>query len=78
MGYKDSERRGTMNNRKWELRTVKIEPGVKEDQETLDEVLNDGWEPFSGSASSAGHVIYFRRAVNQVDMNEVVRKLDGK
>lgn len=32
---------------RWAVKRVKQQPGVKADLETLDEFLQDGWDPFS-------------------------------
>lgn len=32
---------------RWAIKRVKLQPGVKSDQADLDEVLLDGWDPFS-------------------------------
>lgn len=39
---------------RWAIKRVKLQPGVKGDQETLDEVLLEGWDPFS--VTWDGHV----------------------
>jgi hypothetical protein len=39
---------------RWAVKRVTLQPGVTSDQETLDEYLLDGWDPFS--VTWDGHV----------------------
>lgn len=47
---------------RWELYRTLVQPGVAADQQKLDELLNDSWEPYAASpAGQLGDVYYFRR-----------------
>lgn len=42
------ERMGRMPyQERWAVKRVNLQPGVSSDQETLDEILEDEWDPFS-------------------------------
>lgn len=45
----------------WDVKTVKV--SSDKDIEKLEDALRDDWEPFSASASVAGHVFYLRKQV---------------
>lgn len=47
----------------WDVRSVRVQPGVQEDLEELDAALREGWEPFSAGPTTSGHVFYLRRTV---------------
>lgn len=47
---------------RWNVQSIRIQPGVEEDILTLSEALGDGWEPFAAAATVAGHIYYLRKS----------------
>lgn len=39
---------------RWEVKSVTVQPGTRDDKKHLDSVLSEGWEPFS--VTWDGHV----------------------
>lgn len=64
--------------RKWELLTVRVQDGVKEDYAKLANVLDDGWEPFSATRTTNDLEYHLRRPVVHLYRDEIVQILDGK
>lgn len=49
---------------KWELQRCWAGKGIKEDEEKMEILLADGWQPFAVTSSGqAGYVYHFRRKV---------------
>lgn len=46
--------------RKWDIKRTRIQDGVADDVKYLNEILDDGWEPYAVSANASGNsVLYF-------------------